>query len=88
MNQQVIIFSYKDFLTKTATVRFHYGRTETVRSASNEAKAFVEAMDANIPDSEKLKKLQAATKKHVRTMRAATNGDGIDRSIGDIQAQY
>jgi len=65
-----------------ATVRFHHGRTETVRSASNESAAFCRAMeDKNSNDAERLKLLQAAVKRHVRLMRAATNGDGIDRHL-------
>jgi len=65
-----------------ATVRFHHGRTETVRSCSNESFAFVKAMDnPKLTDSEKLKCLASAVKRHVRTMRAATNGDGIDRHL-------
>lgn len=65
-----------------ATVRFRNGRTETVRSASNESRAFVEAIeDSSKKDPERLKLLQAAVKKHTRTMRAATNGDGVDRHL-------
>jgi len=73
-----IVLTYES----AATVRFRQGRTETVRSASNESKAFVESMeDSSKKDSERLKLLQNAVKKHTRTMRAATNGDGVDRHL-------
>jgi len=65
-----------------ATVRYHHGRTETVRSASDESAAFCRAMeDKSSSDAERLKLLQAAVKRHVRLMRAATNGDGVDRHL-------
>ncbi|KJE93555.1 hypothetical protein CAOG_04324 [Capsaspora owczarzaki ATCC 30864] len=65
-----------------ATVRFNHGRTETVRSCSIESKRFVDAMQASGVSSEKkLELLRAACKSHVKFMRAATNGDGIDRHL-------
>jgi len=65
-----------------ATVRFRNGRTETVRSVSSESKLFTESMeDSKFTDADRLKALQAAVKKQTRVMRAATNGDGVDRHL-------
>jgi len=64
------------------TVRFRNGRTETVRSVSTESKLFCESMEnQSLKDNERLKLLQNAVKKQTRIMRAATNGDGIDRHL-------
>jgi carnitine O-palmitoyltransferase 1 len=65
-----------------ATVRFALGRTETVRSCSNESKAFVDAMvDDSVSDEERAAKLRAACKAHVKYLRLATNGEGCDRHM-------
>lgn len=64
------------------TVRFRYGRTETVRSATSKALHFVQQMESpDVSDADRLKALQAAVKEHVKLMRVATNGDGIDRHM-------
>jgi len=73
-----IVLAYES----AATVRYHHGRTETVRSVSNESAKFVRMMaDPNVTIAEKLAGLQAAVKKQTRLMRAATNGDGVDRHL-------
>eukprot|EP01135_Chromosphaera_perkinsii_P011830 Nk52_evm21s2506 gene=Nk52_evmTU21s2506 len=65
-----------------ATVRFHHGRTETVRSLSNQLKKFCEAMhDKTKTPKEQLKLLKDSCKNHAKMMRAATNGDGFDRHM-------
>lgn len=46
------------------------------------SKAFCEAMaDPSADDKTRMEKLRAAVKYHVRYMRAATNGDGVDRHM-------
>eukprot|EP01119_Soliformovum_irregulare_P002656 TRINITY_DN1290_c0_g1_i2.p1 TRINITY_DN1290_c0_g1~~TRINITY_DN1290_c0_g1_i2.p1 ORF type:complete len:712 (-),score=129.16 TRINITY_DN1290_c0_g1_i2:41-2176(-) len=73
-----IVLAYES----AATVRYHHGRTETVRSVSNESAKFVRMMaDPNVTSAQKLAALQAAVKKQTRLMRAATNGDGVDRHL-------
>jgi len=64
------------------TVRFLCGRTETVRSCSIESASFCEAMDnPKATNQDRLDRLRAAVKSHVRYMRMATNGDGVDRHL-------
>ena len=64
------------------TVRFRMGRTETLRSATPEAAAWVECMqDPSVINGTKLAKLRLAIKTHSRNMRRATNGDGFDRHL-------
>eukprot|EP00002_Diphylleia_rotans_P021852 TRINITY_DN4261_c0_g5_i1.p1 TRINITY_DN4261_c0_g5~~TRINITY_DN4261_c0_g5_i1.p1 ORF type:complete len:829 (+),score=139.36 TRINITY_DN4261_c0_g5_i1:135-2489(+) len=65
-----------------ATVRFHHGRTETVRSCSAESVEFTRLMDdQEATDAQKLAALRGAVSAHVKYMRKATNGDGIDRHL-------
>lgn len=64
------------------TVRFAYGRTETVRSLSADTKRFCELMaDANASVKDRYDALRASVKQCTRYMRKATNGDGVDRHL-------
>jgi carnitine O-acetyltransferase len=64
------------------TVRFAYGRTETVRSLSADTKRFCELMaDANASAKDRYDALRASVKQCTRYMRKATNGDGVDRHL-------
>jgi hypothetical protein len=64
------------------TVRFAYGRTETVRSLSCDTKRFCELMASDAATTrERFDALRASVKQCVRFMRKATNGDGVDRHL-------
>lgn len=66
----------------TMTRLFLHGRTETVRPCSAESCAFVRTMlDAKASPTDKLKALQAAAKRHVRSFSDAMAGRGIDRHL-------
>ncbi|EDW88244.1 uncharacterized protein LOC6527440 [Drosophila yakuba] len=66
---------------------FHEGRTETIRSTSNESKAFLMAMQSQTASmSEKLSALQKAVDAHERLIKEAINGQGIDRHLFGLQA--
>lgn len=63
-----------------ATRKFLKGRTETVRSVSNESKAFVETWtNPHSTTAEKVATFQAACKQHVTYLSAASDGKGVDR---------
>ena len=58
------------------------GRTETVRSCTDESCAFVLAMlDPNCSTAEKIRLLQVAANKHTILYKDAMNGKGIDRHL-------
>lgn len=58
------------------------GRTETVRSCTDESCKFVKAMlDKNIDNEERIKLLQLAADKHTILYKDAMNGKGIDRHL-------
>lgn len=64
------------------TRQFAHGRTETVRSASNEALEFVKAMKDRLrPAKEKLQLLRKAIEGHVAYMKTAMTGNGVDRHL-------
>ncbi|XP_056307348.1 carnitine O-palmitoyltransferase 1, liver isoform isoform X2 [Danio aesculapii] len=61
---------------------FREGRTETVRSCTNETCAFVHAMmDEKTTREERLKLLKAAAEKHQNLYKLAMTGKGIDRHL-------
>lgn len=58
------------------------GRTETVRSCTEESCKFVKAMlDSNCSNEEKIRLLQIAANKHTILYKDAMNGKGIDRHL-------
>ena len=64
------------------TRKYKWGRTETIRSASVESKAFVEAMESDsASDEERFEKFQKATKQHLSYAAAAADGQGVDRHL-------
>ncbi|KAM6436351.1 carnitine O-palmitoyltransferase 1, muscle isoform 1-T2 [Liasis olivaceus] len=61
---------------------FREGRTETVRSCTREATAFVRSMvDPNRSPSERLQLFRVAAEKHQQMYRLAMTGAGIDRHL-------
>eukprot|EP00127_Corallochytrium_limacisporum_P003648 Clim_evm36s151 gene=Clim_evmTU36s151 len=69
-----------------ATISFHHGRTETVRSLTPELAAFCQAMEEpGVSDYERLNLLKEASSAHARNMRLATNGEGFDRHLMGLQ---
>ena len=61
---------------------YREGRTETIRSASNEAAAFARGMDSGDKTDAELKQLlNAACTKHGRTSTLAMTGRGVDRHL-------
>ncbi|XP_026834307.1 carnitine O-acetyltransferase-like [Drosophila erecta] len=65
---------------------FHEGRTETIRSTSNESKSFLMAMHSEKAlISDKLVALQKAVDAHEKLIKEAINGQGIDRHLFGLQ---
>uniref|UniRef100_A0A672KW49 carnitine O-palmitoyltransferase n=1 Tax=Sinocyclocheilus grahami TaxID=75366 RepID=A0A672KW49_SINGR len=60
---------------------FREGRTETVRSSSNESCAFVLALEAGETISQSLCLFRKAAEKHQNLYRLAMTGSGIDRHL-------
>lgn len=65
----------------SSTAHFAAGRTETIRSASDESAAFVAAAIAGAPRSEQLTKLRASAQRHSELAREASAGHGVDRHL-------
>lgn len=64
------------------TRKYLLGRTEVIRSASSESKAFVEAVeDPSVSDEETVAKFQAAAKRHLTYASWASNAQGVDRHL-------
>ncbi|CAG0882299.1 unnamed protein product [Cyprideis torosa] len=58
------------------------GRTETVRSCTNESTAFVRSMvDPSVSKEERLRLLRVAADRHTEQYRNAMNGRGVDRHL-------
>lgn len=68
---------------ETAHLRiFDGGRTETIRSCSNESVAFVKAMvDKSVPQAEKAKLMRLAITEHQKIARNALQGIAVDRHM-------
>ena len=67
-----------------ATRNFYRGRTETIRSLTNESRNFVEANVAGDDDDDRevrRRLFRSACDRHVETARAAKSGNGIDRHL-------
>lgn len=72
------------------TSKFYRGRTETVRSCTNESRKFVSMMmtahpPINYSIREKYEALKAAVIRHTELMNEAVNGEGIDRHLLGLQ---
>lgn len=65
-----------------STAAFKHGRTETVRSCTNEAVSFVKAMtNSSASAAEKAQALRAAVKKHSELTKNGVMGQGFDRHL-------
>ncbi|KAF3688926.1 Carnitine O-palmitoyltransferase 1, liver isoform [Channa argus] len=77
-DQGVFCLTYESSMTRM----FRDGRTETVRSCTSEAVAFVRAMeDASATKAQKLTLFRKAADKHQNMYRLAMTGSGIDRHL-------
>eukprot|EP01135_Chromosphaera_perkinsii_P011836 Nk52_evm27s2506 gene=Nk52_evmTU27s2506 len=64
------------------TGKFLHGRTETVRTVSSESKTFVEMFDRiSVSVEDKSRFFKEAGQIHQKRMRAAKDGEGIDRHL-------
>lgn len=64
------------------TRKYLLGRTEVIRSASNESKAFCEAMlSSSASDSEREKAFRKAVTRHIQYSAWAADGQGVDRHM-------
>ena len=64
------------------TRKYFLGRTEVIRSASSEAKAFCEAMlDPNTSDVDREQKLRRAGERHLQYAAWAADAQGVDRHM-------
>lgn len=73
--------SIKATYESASTSTFKHGRTETIRSATKEAKEFAETFARGASMSEKKAALLKAVKNHGRITKAALTGRGIDRHL-------
>ncbi|KAJ2845576.1 hypothetical protein IWW36_004724 [Coemansia brasiliensis] len=74
---------------ETASLRrFLHGRTETIRSCSQDSLQFSRAFgDNDVPLSRQLRLFQQAVAAHVEYSRAAASGQGVDRHLLGLFAQ-
>jgi len=73
----------------TVTRKFLHGRTETLRSVSNEAVDFVKKMTADDATAEsKAAALKTAAEAHVARMKACMAGMGVERHMFGLQSIY
>lgn len=63
------------------TRKFKLGRTEVIRSASKESRAFVDAMLGNASDVERAKLFKSAATRHIQYCAWAADGQGVDRHM-------
>uniref|UniRef100_A0A673ABZ4 Carnitine O-palmitoyltransferase 1, muscle isoform n=1 Tax=Sphaeramia orbicularis TaxID=375764 RepID=A0A673ABZ4_9TELE len=77
-DQRVFCLTYESSMTRM----FRDGRTETVRSCTSEAVAFVRAMeDPGATNAQRLALFRKAADKHQNMYRLAMTGSGIDRHL-------
>lgn len=69
--------TYEPAMTK----RFLHGRTEAIRSVSEESATFVRKFCEDIPASEKIQFLKKACEKHTKITRECSGGMGQDRHL-------
>uniref|UniRef100_A0A665UYN4 carnitine O-palmitoyltransferase n=1 Tax=Echeneis naucrates TaxID=173247 RepID=A0A665UYN4_ECHNA len=72
-DQTTFCLTYEASMTRL----FREGRTETVRSCTNESSAFIRALEADVCR----RLLRAALEKHQQLYRLAMTGSGIDRHL-------
>ncbi|KAK1881321.1 Carnitine O-palmitoyltransferase 1 liver isoform [Dissostichus eleginoides] len=76
-DQRRFCLTYEASMTRL----FKEGRTETVRSCSNESSAFVRALENGEPAHVCRRLFQEASEKHQNLYRLAMTGSGIDRHL-------
>lgn len=77
-NQEKFALTYEASMTRL----FREGRTETVRSCTNESCDFVKSMrDASVSREERLRLLRVAADRHQQLYRDAMSGQGVDRHL-------
>ena len=77
-DQNRFVQTYESSMTRL----FKYGRTETIRSASDESRKFVlSMMDTNIGQNEKLALLKRACASHQKQSMQTMVGQGVDRHL-------
>jgi carnitine O-palmitoyltransferase 2 len=65
-----------------STAAFKHGRTETIRSATPESKAFTDAFrDSHASPQRRAALMRAAVRNHTRVTRDAMTGNGMDRHL-------
>ncbi|KAG7661417.1 YAT1 [[Candida] subhashii] len=70
--------TYEPAMTK----QFYHGRTEAIRTVSQESNLFVRKFfDSNVSDEDKLKYLTEACAAHSAQTRLASSGQGVDRHL-------
>ncbi|GMM34568.1 carnitine O-acetyltransferase [Saccharomycopsis crataegensis] len=69
--------TYEPAMTK----KFFHGRTEAIRTVSNESNLYVRKFFENIPAITKLSLLRAACQKHSARTKDSSNGLGVDRHL-------
>ncbi|PWN41844.1 acyltransferase ChoActase/COT/CPT [Ceraceosorus guamensis] len=80
---------YQSPTYETASTRvFKHGRTDVIRSFSNEAYEFVRAVREKKPASEIYRLLSAACQSHNAQTRAASTGKGFDRHLTGLRLAY
>ncbi len=90
--QQILQLAYYRIHNSFATVyetsstrKFNHGRTETCRSLTLSSRRFLEMMQSNASDHEKIGALRKATEDHVKYLADAGNGKGCDRHLLGLQ---
>ena len=77
-DQKSFVATYESATTR----RFSHGRTETIRSCSEQSAAFARAMDdPQLDDVQKFAALAAALQEHGAWLMRCSNGKGIDRHM-------
>uniref|UniRef100_A0A1A8RDF2 carnitine O-palmitoyltransferase n=1 Tax=Nothobranchius rachovii TaxID=451742 RepID=A0A1A8RDF2_9TELE len=76
-NRGTFCLTYEASMTRL----FREGRTETVRSCTNESSAFVQALEGGEPADVCRRLFRAASEKHQHLYRMAMTGGGIDRHL-------
>lgn len=74
-----------------STRQFHHGRTETIRSATPAAEAFVNSVETGMAVTTQRELLVAAIKNHVEIAKIAQKGLGVDRhltALNSIATEY
>lgn len=74
---------------ESASLRmFHLGRTDTIRSASIDSRAFVKAMDdSSVPEHQKVEMLRKAVQAHRAYTDIAIRGEAFDRHLLGLKLQ-